>query len=422
MCFLLYFCDAEGKDTLTTRLCWKRTIENDLKCSDTEYSKISSWSKKCLKANHLSNTRVVLSDRVVGGKADIVAAYDYYPFGLISQKYEKSGSEAKYLFNGKEMNKEWAETYDYGERNYDPRIGRFMSVDPKGRSFPWTTGYSFAENDVIRSTDLDGGEKKIVVLDVQKGETVIKTFTSAESKEKIFYHYFKLNNMDQVSSFEGQEKYLSGGALSNNGTLYVSKDKEGRAQYAYVADPVNAPAKPKSFMQSLVGVMEKVDEVVNAPVETAGIGANVKVKLGGGVAVGGDIGVFGENGERGDNYGLVGKVEGSGKIGAATNGSTLNDKPGGEAGIYIFTQSNKIVEGPDRYNKQTGEIGFDASIYGIIGFKGESSIDLNKGNRTNKYGLYINTNALGGKNITDKYKVSISGSEKAGASYSIKTH
>jgi hypothetical protein len=36
---------------------------------------------------------------------------------------------------------------------------RFLSVDPIGRDFPELTPYAFAENDVIRSIDLDGLEK-----------------------------------------------------------------------------------------------------------------------------------------------------------------------------------------------------------------------------------------------------------------------
>ena len=33
---------------------------------------------------------------------------------------------------------------------------RFLSVDPLAKSYPWNSTYAFAENDVIRSIDLDG--------------------------------------------------------------------------------------------------------------------------------------------------------------------------------------------------------------------------------------------------------------------------
>jgi hypothetical protein len=45
---------------------------------------------------------------------------------------------------------------------------RFLSVDPLARSFPWNSPYSYAEGDVIRSIDLDGLEKYIVVNSYDK--------------------------------------------------------------------------------------------------------------------------------------------------------------------------------------------------------------------------------------------------------------
>lgn len=51
---------------------------------------------------------------------------------------------------------------DYGFRIYDPRIGKFLSVDPLAKSYPWNSTYAYAEGDVIRSIDLDGLEKYII--------------------------------------------------------------------------------------------------------------------------------------------------------------------------------------------------------------------------------------------------------------------
>jgi RHS repeat-associated protein len=70
----------------------------------------------------------------------------------------------RYGFNGKENDKETSSTttYDYGFRIYNPGLGRFLSTDPLTKSFPWNSTYAFAENDVIRSIDLDGLEKLII--------------------------------------------------------------------------------------------------------------------------------------------------------------------------------------------------------------------------------------------------------------------
>jgi hypothetical protein len=43
-------------------------------------------------------------------------------------------------------------------RMYDGRIGKFLSVDPLTKTFPWYTPYQFSGNSPIAKTDLDGGE------------------------------------------------------------------------------------------------------------------------------------------------------------------------------------------------------------------------------------------------------------------------
>ncbi len=52
---------------------------------------------------------------------------------------------------------------DYGMRIYDSRLGRFLSVDPLTKSYPWYTPYQFAGNTPLQAVDLDGGEPKSVV-------------------------------------------------------------------------------------------------------------------------------------------------------------------------------------------------------------------------------------------------------------------
>ncbi|GAA3952468.1 hypothetical protein GO495_21580 [Chitinophaga oryziterrae] len=71
----------------------------------------------------------------------------------------------RYGFNGKENDGEVkgeGNQYDYGFRIYDPRIARFLSVDPLIQSFPWYTPYQFAGNKPIVAIDLDGLEEYIV--------------------------------------------------------------------------------------------------------------------------------------------------------------------------------------------------------------------------------------------------------------------
>ena len=68
----------------------------------------------------------------------------------------------RYGFNGKENDNEIKEIegsqQDYGFRIYDPRLGKFLSVDPLTYDYPWYTPYQFAGNIPIKFIDLDGLE------------------------------------------------------------------------------------------------------------------------------------------------------------------------------------------------------------------------------------------------------------------------
>ena len=80
------------------------------------------------------------------------------------RKYN-AGNGYRYGFNGKENDNEVkgeANQQDYGMRIYDPRLGRFLSVDPLFKSFAMLTPYQFASNTPIAAIDLDGLEAKIV--------------------------------------------------------------------------------------------------------------------------------------------------------------------------------------------------------------------------------------------------------------------
>lgn len=52
--------------------------------------------------------------------------------------------------------------YDFGARIYDPRLGRFLSIDPLTKNYPFFSGYLFARNCPIKLLDISGqygGEK-----------------------------------------------------------------------------------------------------------------------------------------------------------------------------------------------------------------------------------------------------------------------
>ena len=65
----------------------------------------------------------------------------------------------RFHFNGKEADSE-AQTQDYGFRIYNPRLGKFLSVDPLTKLYPELTPFQFASNNPIWMIDYDGLEGK----------------------------------------------------------------------------------------------------------------------------------------------------------------------------------------------------------------------------------------------------------------------
>ncbi|SFX85766.1 RHS repeat domain-containing protein [Cytophaga hutchinsonii] len=139
--------------------------------------------------DHLGNVRTVIAglkfalDQNNDGTPDVYSAYvltenDYYPFGMqIAGGYRRySTNNYKFGYNGKPMDNEWngdGAMYDYGFRIYDPRICKFLSVDPLSPSYPELTPYQFASNTPINSIDLDGLERLLSIIDEKSGVTLI---------------------------------------------------------------------------------------------------------------------------------------------------------------------------------------------------------------------------------------------------------
>ncbi|BAV06167.1 YD repeat-containing protein [Filimonas lacunae] len=122
-------------------------------------------------SNHLGNVLATVSDKrlqvsAAGStvdyyNADVVSAQDYYPFGMLQPGRSYNAGGYRYGFNGKENDNEVkgdGNQQDYGMRIYDPRIGKFLSVDPITKDYPELTPYQFASNRPIQGVDLDGGE------------------------------------------------------------------------------------------------------------------------------------------------------------------------------------------------------------------------------------------------------------------------
>ncbi|WP_264537500.1 DUF6443 domain-containing protein [Flavobacterium sp. N1736] len=124
--------------------------------------------------DHLENVRLSYGDKDNNGSIsinEIIEENSYYPFGLKQKGYNngtilgKGNSTAqKYKFQGQERQDELGLNWDNLKwRNYDPAIGRFMSVDPLAPDFPQWSPYVFSGNLVVVSKELEGMEPKFMI-------------------------------------------------------------------------------------------------------------------------------------------------------------------------------------------------------------------------------------------------------------------
>ncbi len=208
-----------------------------------------SWTRGAINfelSNHLGNVLVTVSDRriqvqdngsvlnpkpVLRFDPDVLTANDYYPFGMVmpGRKFD-AGSLYRYGFNGKEKDPEMHSltAYDYGFRIYNPGIGKFLSVDPLFKSFPWNSPYSYAEGDVIRSIDLDGLEKYVVTYWYDSKDnhrkTTIRSIRAQDSKEVMDMNFSTANGGDLTDKdvwvrklyFDGRQKEAATGKATLN--------------------------------------------------------------------------------------------------------------------------------------------------------------------------------------------------------------
>ncbi len=138
------------------------TAEGYVSLSGTTYSYTYQYK------DHLGNIRLSYSDanndKLITNN-EIVEESNYYPFGLKQTGYNNvtnslgNSSAQKYKYNGKELQDELGlNMYDYGARNYDPAIGRWMNIDPLAEKSRRFSPYVYALDNPIYYIDPDGME------------------------------------------------------------------------------------------------------------------------------------------------------------------------------------------------------------------------------------------------------------------------
>ncbi len=98
----------------------------------------------------------------------------YSPFGAALPTRVYASTDYRFGFNGKENDNEVkgdGNSYDFGARIHDPRLGRWLSLDPLTKKYPELTPYQFASNRPIDGIDQDGLEYATFTILVKNGKT-----------------------------------------------------------------------------------------------------------------------------------------------------------------------------------------------------------------------------------------------------------
>ncbi len=109
--------------------------------------------------DHLGNVRVAFADinedGIIDTNTEIKQDVHYYPFGMqLPNLADLSGSNNKYLYNGKELEDDHGlNWYHYGARYYDPQLGRWHAVDPADE---FNSPYTYVGNNPVNLVDPDG--------------------------------------------------------------------------------------------------------------------------------------------------------------------------------------------------------------------------------------------------------------------------
>lgn len=118
-------------------------------------------------SNHLGNVLNTITDKKLPEfdattgdlaffNAEVVGYSDYYPFGM---QRISGGTLGRYGFNGMEKDDEIkgsGNSYTTEWRQYDPRIGRWLRLDPLAHTLGHLSPYHFSLNNPINVIDGDG--------------------------------------------------------------------------------------------------------------------------------------------------------------------------------------------------------------------------------------------------------------------------
>jgi RHS repeat-associated protein len=192
-------------------------------------------------SNHLGNIFATISDKIIAVpssgnsavvdhyEADIMSMQDYYTSGMVMPARKWSLNAYRYGFNGKEVDNELKgddNSLDFGDRFYDPRITRLLSVDHKSGAYPSHSPYSYAVGNPVFYIDPDGNSVEPSNISVSKQRGTNHFTVSGDITVKIQLINLSAKSNKDLYIYDYISKVKSGlsDILSTKATTNVTTD------------------------------------------------------------------------------------------------------------------------------------------------------------------------------------------------------
>lgn len=197
---------ASGSHTIT------RTVVNNNSRLVLRFDKSNTSTDVNVKTNfYLDDIKVAMGELLV------LEENNYYPFGLQHRGYNNVvvGTDHKYEYNGKEHQEEFGLSWiDYGWRNFDPSVGRWINVDPLAEDYYEKNPYMYSGNNPVMFVDYDGRdfgvyidhEKKIITFKAHyvvnsEDENLIKSIASFFNKSGSSENVYVVGEVENTSAY-----------------------------------------------------------------------------------------------------------------------------------------------------------------------------------------------------------------------------
>ncbi|WP_337968401.1 DUF6443 domain-containing protein [uncultured Flavobacterium sp.] len=205
--------------------------------------------------DHLGNVRVSYTKNPTTNKVEILDESNYYPFGFKHQGYnDYLPNINKYKYNGKELQEELGlNMYDFGARNYDPAIGRWMNIDPLAEKSRRFNPYTYALNNPVYFIDPDGMMAKPTPLEA----ALMAKHVYADKNDKVeLQGGWKVSNAGKGLDLNNESGLKSG---------VYERTVDGKTEYTYATAGTENGKDWKNNGQQLAGGSEQYREsVLNA--------------------------------------------------------------------------------------------------------------------------------------------------------------